>query len=403
MICNSSESSIDSRVSTTADPYRSSSVQTFKRAVAGNNGPAFVYLHVLFQSTISLLHRPVLLRKFSNEIPAIMPEPSFAPIASSASRTIADILSLADALDDKCILANPYLDQLVLPAGRAFLGEREVTREALKRAGYTPGNSRPPSRSGRPMNNNRTNLLLVTRSWAETNLATCQSVLDKIAVFWGGASWPARALEQEAAGATEDVDPDAADEDAQNAPIHDVEMVLKWAKARVKQAKAAGRGSSRAAADQSKADDAAESGGVQMSSTSEGNASATGGIDNARGFGISGTLDAEADIDIEALLSTWGAQDFTLAQTPGAPGVMTPHNRTFQTATGGTPWQGIHAPPIDLSTAKLEELFGQTAQNGDDVFPLDLPDAEFSSAAATSALFGPMLFSQDFQNLIPHQ
>lgn len=141
-------------------------------------------LHVLFQSTISLLHRPSLMRKFTSDISKLLPEPSFAPVASTASRTIADILSLADALDDKSYLANPFLDQLILPAGRAFLAEREAARDALRRFGYTPSPSRPASRDGQQTNagNQKINMLLVSRSWAESNLNTCLQVLEKIAV-----------------------------------------------------------------------------------------------------------------------------------------------------------------------------------------------------------------------------
>ncbi|KDN42740.1 hypothetical protein K437DRAFT_257767 [Tilletiaria anomala UBC 951] len=352
-------------------------VQTFKRAAAGNMGPAFVYLHVLFQSTISLLHRPALMRKFSAEMPWVLPEPSLAPIASSTSRTIADVLSLADALDEKSILANPYLDQLVLPAGRAFLGEREATREALKRAGYTPSHSRPPSRNGpvdtnTNINSTRNNLLLVNRSWAETNLATCQQVLDKLAVFWGGASWPARALEQESAGATEDVDPDACDDDAQNAPIHDVEMVLKWAKERVQQARAMTKSPTMRNKEQLPDDSAAA------------NALFASGLGNrfsAQGFGISGIMGAEADLGMDALLRAWGMQ------TSGA---STPFPRPAISL--GLPQNGGNhgLPPVDFDTVQIEELLG--SMDKDDVFPLNLPQEDFVTAAASSALFGPMIF-----------
>ena len=312
-----------------------------------------MFLHILFQSTISLLHRPALMRRFNNELPSV-PEPSLAPVASSAARTIADILSLADALDEVSYIASPFLDQLVLPAGRAFLSEREVTREALRRAGVTLGDSHPPSRHDpNDTNANRTNLLSVTRSWAETNLATCQQVLDKLAVFWGGATWPARALEQETAGATEDVDPDANDDDAQNAPIHDVEMVLKWAKEKIKQARDHPNGSGQ----QSKTPAAASDHGLPEAFSPQ-------------GFGISGVMGTEADLDLDALLSSWGGQ---------ASGATTPFPRIITTV----PTQTLQGPPVDFNTLQLEELLGNMEK--DDVFPLNI-------AHEDAALFGSMLF-----------
>jgi hypothetical protein len=147
-------------------------------------------------------------------------------------------------------------------------------------------------------------------------------------------------------------------------------MVIKWAKERVKQAKSQQKEDS---------NNNNNKGDLGMLLGNEGD-SLSG--DFSQGFGISGVLDAEADLDIEALLSTWGAQEATQGQTPG---VMTPYHRT------------THAPlhPVDLTTARLEELFGTTTQGGDDVFPLDLPQEDL----AASALFGPMMFGQDFQKI----
>ncbi|CDR99269.1 hypothetical protein [Sporisorium scitamineum] len=210
-------------------------VQTFQKSAAHNQSPGFVYLHVLFQSTIGLLDRPALMKKFTVDSAPLLP--SFAPAASSAaSRTIADILTLGDAFDDRCIIASPYLDQLVLPAGRSFVAEREAAREVLRSMGHgtTPAPSRPPSRGASSQQQSRTSHLVSTKSYAEINLGTCQRILQKLQQCWAGASWPLRALEQEAAGHGGEIDPQASDEDAQSAPIRDVEMVLKWAKSRIR-------------------------------------------------------------------------------------------------------------------------------------------------------------------------
>ncbi len=143
-------------------------VQTFQKSAALNQSAGFVYLHVLFQSTIGLLDRPALMKKFTGDSAPLLP--SFAPAASAAaSRTIADILTLGDAFDDRCITASPYLDQLVLPAGRSFVAEREAAREALRNMGHgtTPAPSRPPSRGAGPQQQSRTSALVSTKSYAE--------------------------------------------------------------------------------------------------------------------------------------------------------------------------------------------------------------------------------------------
>ncbi|PWN51163.1 hypothetical protein IE53DRAFT_62042 [Violaceomyces palustris] len=317
-------------------------VQTFQKAAAQNLSPAFVYLHVLFQSTIGLLDRPSLMKKLGSEPVPLLP--SFAPAASSAaSRTISDILTLGDAFDDRCITASPYLDQLVLPAGRSFLAEREAAKEMLRKLGVggnTPSCSRPPSRGATTHHvQTKTSSLSATRSYADINLGACQRILNKLQKYWGGANWPAKALEQEAAGVQDDVDPEVTDEDAQSAPIRDVEMVLKWAKGKIKSQKLLSRGGPPSTVQQGRWEGTTRTrseesgngggggggGGIQQQAyredgrrtnedNNEGGPPSTKSADSPFGLGIS----ADFSIDVEALLGSWEAeQDFNFGGQGG--------------------------------------------------------------------------------------
>lgn len=284
-------------------------VQTFQKSAAHNQSPGFVYLHVLFQSTIGLLARPALMKKFTGDSAPLLP--SFAPAASAAaSRTIADILTLGDAFDDRCITASPYLDQLVLPAGRSFVTEREAAREALRNMGHgtTPVPSRPPSRGAGPQQQSRTSALVSTKSYAEINLGACQRILQKLQQYWAGASWPLRALEQEAAGNGGEIDPQASDEDAQSAPIRDIEMVLKWAKSRIRSKKRLAR--SLQATPKADAMTLSESmegmNGILTGSTGSDEFASTHSGDSPLGLGISAGL----TFDIDALMGSWQMDQF---------------------------------------------------------------------------------------------
>lgn len=285
-------------------------VQTFQRSASVNQSPGFVYLHVLFQSTIGLLDRPALMKKFTGGSAPLLP--SFAPAASAAaSRTIADILTLGDAFDDRCITASPYLDQLVLPAGRSFVTEREAAREALRSMGHgiTPAPSRPPSRGAGPQQQSRTSALVSTKSYAEINLGACQRILQKLQQYWAGASWPLRALEQEAAGNGGDIDPQASDEDAQSAPIRDIEMVLKWAKSRIRSKKRLARSlQATPKADTLTLSEVTEGmGGILTGNTTGSDEFAsTHSGDSPFGLGISAGL----TFDIDALMGSWQMDQF---------------------------------------------------------------------------------------------
>ncbi|SNX87607.1 uncharacterized protein MEPE_06317 [Melanopsichium pennsylvanicum] len=293
-------------------------VQTFQKSAAHNQSPGFVYLHVLFQSTIGLLDRPALMKKFTVDSAPLLP--SFAPAASAAaSRTIADILTLGDAFDDRCITASPYLDQLVLPAGRSFVAEREAAREALRNMGHgtTPAPSRPPSRGAPHQTQSRTSALVSTKSYAEINLGACQRILQKLQQYWAGASWPLRALEQEAAGNGGDIDPQASDADAQSAPIRDIEMVLKWAKSRIRSKKRMQRSlQATPKADAMALNESMDgTGGILTAGTGSDEFASTHSGDSPFGLGISAGL----TFDIDALMDSWRMETWDPSGSSHAP------------------------------------------------------------------------------------
>ncbi|PWN28388.1 hypothetical protein BDZ90DRAFT_146931 [Jaminaea rosea] len=387
-------------------------VQSFKRAASNNQGSAFLYLHVLFQSTISLLERPGMMRARDTDFSAPPQSSSTVMsaaghISASASRSIVDMVALAAHVDPKSFHSSPYLDQLILPTGRLFVAERESINEAMKQCGYMPGQSRQssPSRQLHTSNSestagggstttatgttaattavtdasssgqsDRITNLMRHRKVITDNLTKCTVWLRTLSHYWAGASWPARALEQEAAGASgSDVIPDADDEDAMQAPLRDMELLSAWAKDKLKQAKvrmasrrgsaatlagAAGGTAGGAAAGETSL--TAVTSGLRNSMGSPGaatsiasllaaanaaqqqqqhpqaahhqqhegildsaSASASGSSgDNPLGLALSGQLSTSVEIDIRALVDMWAAEQERVQSSsgPGANG-----------------------------------------------------------------------------------
>jgi len=414
-------------------------VNTFRKLAAANQGAAFVYLHVLLQSTMSLLNRPSLLRRFDKDFSISAPT-KLASIANHASGTIVSILRFAedarqernnsqDSKDENPMVnpyidCNPYLDQLILPAGRAFLTEREAVRDALRRLGYA-AQSRPVSRGGLGTGNEAIpastltgsaatdgpfNGLISSRQYAQTNLATCQKMLDRLALWWSGASWPARALRQETAGASgNDVEPDGNDEDAQPAPIRDVEMVLKWAKARVKRIRAYQK---TPAASRRASFDASSSGGLLDGQQNSNNldvntelrsllggqgyvaGDSTSSGDSPLGLGFSGSFGTTSDIDIQALINAWANEENFIDSTQQVQSDLTSRPQDWSTVSPGqfanipttssstshqTPQQFIpsvlakshlqtpNMVGLDLNAMQLEEFFFKSEFEGNQV------------------------------------
>lgn len=369
------------------------SVQSFKRAAAQNRGAAFLFLHVLFQSTISLLERPGLMR--GRETDTInFATPGVMHISASASRSIVDMINLANQVDPNSFHASPYLDQLILPTGRAFLQEREAIKEAMRQCGYRPGQSRQssPTRGAARGLDERLNLLIQMRKSIAESLTNCTAWLSGLAHYWGGASWPARALEQEVAGEA-NVVPDVRDDDAMQAPLRDMELLSSWAKAKMRQAK--GRMASRRGSAQGNGGPFGVGNGA-MTMPGGGGAVGNGGNGNGNanrnrmvgvtspttatsianllaaanvashhdratsdgsglsqdgnplGLALSGQLATSAEIDIHALVDAWAAEQ---VKTTHYPSHMTDQPGGSSTAT--TTAADMHRPWTDCSTTPL--------------------------------------------------
>lgn len=374
-------------------------VQSFKRAACSGEGAAFLYLHVLFQSTVSLLERPGLVR--SREMETAGNLGGLSHISASTSRSIVDMISLALQVDPKSFESSPYLDQLILPTGRAFIGERESIRETLRQFGYVAEPSRQasptPKTSSQQQASDSTNAggsgatttggsssssasdsrlasLLSARKTVSDNLQNCITWLGTLAHYWGGASWPARALEQEAAGAgTEYVEPDVRDDDAMQAPLRDMELLSAWAKERLKQARekerlAASRRGSLSADRRSLTTD-----GTNTTASGSSGKSVTPGVtlesllaaagadsaqytsavatappppppqqgeeeeDNALGLALSGQLATSAELDLSALMDYWIQESQSSQQTLANRSLLaTNGNGSIQMTTGSS-------------------------------------------------------------------
>ncbi|UZJ52768.1 hypothetical protein CBS101457_002088 [Exobasidium rhododendri] len=386
-------------------------VNTFRKLAAANQGAAFVYLHVLLQSTMSLLNRPSLLRRFDKDFTISAPS-KLASIANHACGTIVSILRFAEDARRESILSqesreenplvnpyidcNPYLDQLILPAGRAFLTEREAIRDALRRLGYTAP-SRPVSRggggnvaSGEATPNSILTWkgsasedgpftgLISNRQYAQTNLVTCQKILDRLALWWSGASWPARALHQESSGASsgDDGEYEGNDEDAQPAPIRDVEMVLKWAKARVKKGRVA---PSHPAASHAVAPLESHRGSCKDDERNKVPPSKEFksilddhyvDCDSSFGLGFSGSFGTTSDIDIQALIDAWANEENFIDATMQVHAGTTKMSAPLQDWGGdAVPFSSLPqvisslSPSLQSNTSKQQSM--TPAQNND--------------------------------------
>lgn len=360
-------------------------VNTFRKLAAADKGCAFVYLHTLLQSTISLLNRPSLLRRFDRDFSMTAPS-KLASIANHAAGTIVSILRFAEDAGQHRVRSpeenedvnpyidcNPYLDQLILPAGRAFLSEREAAKETLRNLGHPAPISRPMTANGERSSSrskvteetqegNLSSELIqglnTRRQYAQTNIATCQHVLERVARWWSGASWPARALKQECEGALdESIGPDGTDEEAQPAPIRDVEMVLRWARARRNRAQHGSPTPSRRNSVVTLGQSAAGE-GQDMSNLAQldamdsmahmGSFDPTSG--SPLGLGFSGSLGAASEIDVDALINAWAKELGTIESTAAVQGdLFVSMNKSavptsFGSGSGTTHFQSLGIP-----------------------------------------------------------
>lgn len=75
------------------------------------------------------------------------------------------MILLANEVDQKALISNPFLDLPILTAARGFLAERESL-----------------SKTAPPMN---PSLLMLRLQWGEASLEQCQHVLGTMSAYWG--------------------------------------------------------------------------------------------------------------------------------------------------------------------------------------------------------------------------
>lgn len=78
----------------------------FQYYASVGQGTNFIMLHFWFHTLIVLLHQPMLLHTFEDEIQQLFPRSR--ELSMSSSKTIADILSFAELVSGKSALGNPF-------------------------------------------------------------------------------------------------------------------------------------------------------------------------------------------------------------------------------------------------------------------------------------------------------
>lgn len=90
------------------------------------------------------------------------------------------MILLANEVDEKALISNPFLDLPILTAARGFLADRELFFQANPQ-----GNTAP---------------VFLRLQWGENNLERCKEVLGKMSVYWGGVGCVKTILDQQSSG-----------------------------------------------------------------------------------------------------------------------------------------------------------------------------------------------------------
>ncbi|KAG8863081.1 hypothetical protein FRB96_009261 [Tulasnella sp. 330] len=161
----------------------------------------------LIPSVVTLLHRPSLLQRFTPDV--TLPLVNSLDLSRSSARSLVDMISLADEMDENSLIANPFLDLPILTAARAFLAERETL-------------AKPPEH----MSSMTVSLM---RQWSEMSLERCKDALKKMSKFWGGVGCVKKILDQQSAGNLDFDVGVGSSGDSHVAHLRDVELMTQWA------------------------------------------------------------------------------------------------------------------------------------------------------------------------------
>ncbi|KAG8996537.1 hypothetical protein FRB94_008208 [Tulasnella sp. JGI-2019a] len=182
-------------------------IHNFRRFSSHNQSSTFLLLHCMFHSVITLLHRPSLLQRFTPDV--TLPLVNSLDLSRSSARSLVDMISLADEMDENSLIANPFLDLPILTAARAFLAERETL-------------AKPPE-------NMSSMTVTLMRQWSEMSLERCKDALKKMSKFWGGVGCVKKILDQQSAGNLDFDVGVGSSGDSHVAHLRDVELMTQWA------------------------------------------------------------------------------------------------------------------------------------------------------------------------------
>lgn len=162
-----------------------------------------------FHALIVLLHQPTLLHSFGGTIQQLYP--NSRTLAMSSAKTIADIYSFSELLDNKCFIGNPFTSQPVYISACAFLMESAYYSSGASKSGASPQpllanqssgfmmpdvglSSHPEHKSiGATQHNLLANI-------AKDNYQRCYKAMKALEMYWGGTKYILTVLDQKAKG-----------------------------------------------------------------------------------------------------------------------------------------------------------------------------------------------------------
>lgn len=165
----------------------------FKAYLGLGQGNIFILLHFWFHALFIILHQPTLLTPNESRRSEMQLLPDSKELSRSSAKTICDILSFADLIDQRSFIGNPFTNQPIYIAAGAFLMEsRSSPSRQLSPSAAVPKNETKKSAK---------HSLLA--SAANQNYKQCFQSLQQINEYWGGVKYVMTALGQKAQGLRE--------------------------------------------------------------------------------------------------------------------------------------------------------------------------------------------------------
>ncbi|KAI3395749.1 hypothetical protein diail_917 [Diaporthe ilicicola] len=178
----------------------------FQNYVKFGQGTTFILLHVWFHALIIVLHQP-LLTSFGIRQPQLTSHSR--ELAMSSAKTIADILALAELIDPKSYIGNPFISQPMYIAACAFLTEsaavasQPVSRDAsppIANASLNPNGARAVNRKAKSGAEPKSSKHSLLADAANQNYQRCYKSLQQLIMYWGGVNYILVALEHRSKG-----------------------------------------------------------------------------------------------------------------------------------------------------------------------------------------------------------